>query len=74
MAVGDPLVFGRIETCLFFAPQTKEEGLLLSEKLPNTELKLSNTQYVEYYGAEGIRIHPVEPMREWVLEYEGKMR
>ncbi|KAI5718463.1 hypothetical protein M8J77_021511 [Diaphorina citri] len=53
---------------------TKEDGILVSEKLPKTELKLSDFDCVDYYGAEGIRIQPIQPMKRWSLKYEGKMR
>lgn len=57
-----------------FYLKTKEEGVLLSSKLPNTELLLPTSGKVDYYGAEGIKVVPIEPMRKWLVSYEGKMR
>ncbi|KAF4529042.1 hypothetical protein B566_EDAN016271 [Ephemera danica] len=46
-------------------------GLLLSEKLPSTELKSSSTE--EYYAAEGTQIQAIKPMEKWRIRYHGKM-
>jgi hypothetical protein len=28
----------------------------------------------EYYGAEGIKLNPLEPMKSWDIKYDGKMK
>ncbi|XP_033207567.1 uncharacterized protein LOC117167072 [Belonocnema kinseyi] len=45
-------------------------GLFRSEKLPNT---LLNGTEEKVFAAEGIRFTPIEPMKEWKVEFDGKM-
>ncbi|XP_072947825.1 uncharacterized protein [Epargyreus clarus] len=47
-----------------------EKGLLCSSKLPDTVL--FGAQIGEF-GAEGIKIKPVEPMKKWTVSYKGPM-
>lgn len=46
-------------------------GLLGSEKLPNTVL---HGGHPNSYGAEGIKISLVKPMKEWTVEFDGNMK
>lgn len=46
-------------------------GLLMHKKLPDTCLFGANE---EVYGAEGIRLQPVEPLKTWRVEFDGVMR
>jgi len=43
----------------------------VSPKFPETTLFGGSS---EFYGAEGFRYEPVEPMKHWKLEYRGEMK
>ncbi len=46
-------------------------GLLRSKKLPDTVLFGAQDGL---FGAEGIRIQPVKPLKQWRVEFEGVMQ
>lgn len=46
-------------------------GLLRSKKLPDTILFGAKDGL---FGAEGIRIEPVEPLKKWRVQFEGVMQ
>ncbi|KAG6460643.1 hypothetical protein O3G_MSEX012119 [Manduca sexta] len=46
------------------------KGLLCSKKIPDTVLFGAD---IGEFGAEGIKIKPVEPMVKWNISYKGKM-
>ncbi|KAJ2943572.1 hypothetical protein O0L34_g16681 [Tuta absoluta] len=47
------------------------KGLLKSRKLPDTVLFGAD---VFEFGAEGLKITPVEPMEKWTVAYKGEMK
>ncbi|XP_059058043.1 uncharacterized protein LOC131851551 isoform X2 [Achroia grisella] len=46
------------------------KGLLCSKKLPDTVLFGAD---IGEFGAEGIKMAPVEPMKKWAISYKGQM-
>ncbi|CAG9088900.1 unnamed protein product [Plutella xylostella] len=46
------------------------KGLLCSKKIPDTVLFGAE---VGEFGAEGLKMTPVEPMKKWTLQYKGPM-
>lgn len=51
-------------------PQLPGKGLLCSKKIPDTVLFGAG---IGEFGAEGIKISPVEPMVKWNISYKGQM-
>jgi hypothetical protein len=48
-------------------------GLLMTPKLPDT-ITFRTEEDGAHYGAEGIRLKPVKPMKSWDIMYDGKMK
>lgn len=49
------------------------QEVLMSEKLPETTL-IQTEEESDHFAAQGISLKPIEPMKRWSLEYQGKMR
>lgn len=49
-------------------------GLLLSPKLPSTNLKRNDEEESVSFHSEGLFITPLEPMKAWHIHYRGIMR
>lgn len=46
------------------------EGLLTSPKLPDSTMFAVEDEF----GAEGLLLEPLLPMRKWKISYKGQMR
>lgn len=51
--------------------QIPDIGLLKWPKSPDSTLKASGEMV---FGAEGILMEPVEPMKKWRVSYDGPMK
>ncbi|CAB3361605.1 Hypothetical predicted protein [Cloeon dipterum] len=59
----------------FLYLQLPQVGLLMSPKLPDTTLQQTKEEEeAGVFGAEGLKLEPIEPMKRWKLTYNGKMR
>lgn len=45
----------------------------MTPKLPDT-MTFRNEEDGQFYGAEGIQLKPLEPMKSWDIKYDGKMK
>ncbi|KAL3269693.1 hypothetical protein HHI36_008753 [Cryptolaemus montrouzieri] len=63
---------GLIDGFMYVKIRDNEIGLLESSKLPDTSLYQKTVE--EKYGAEGLEIQCVEPMKKWKITYRGKMK
>lgn len=45
----------------------------MTPKLPDT-MTFCTDKDGDFYGAEGIKLKPLEPMKSWDLKYDGKMK
>ncbi|XP_023703367.1 uncharacterized protein LOC111862314 isoform X2 [Cryptotermes secundus] len=57
----------------FMCLRVPDIGLLMTPKLPDT-ITFRTEEEGTHYGAEGIRLKPVKPMKSWDIMYDGKMK
>jgi hypothetical protein len=51
-----------------------EIGLLELPSLPDTSLRRTDEDSKKQFGASGLTIEPLEPMKRWRIRYEGELR
>jgi len=54
--------------------QLPELGLLELPSVPDTNLERTDEDKKGQFGAGGLTIEPVEPMKKWRIRFEGKLR
>jgi len=57
----------------FMIVRVPDIGILVTPKVPDT-MTFRTDEDGEYYGAEGIKLKPMEPMKSWDIKYNGKMK